>query len=211
MTASSFKVFAFDGLRGLDEAGVLTGESVVRIVPESNSAEDPVWTTRIVSSCMSEEGAVRFPLIVDRRILARVVVATQVHGTPTVVRTDEDTTVSLLEPVTLEVARNTRHTGGLYEAESDIDWRGLTTCVPRQTLGAGVQVALPRGTQLEVLEAAPGSSDWMLAGEQGGGAPEGGVPELKRGVPWFPVVLGVGLLALAGWIILGGSIGEGRS
>jgi hypothetical protein len=234
---SGFRVFAFDGLHGFGQQvevgstpGTLAGGSVIRIVPEFNPLEDPQWITRIVSNCMSEHGVVQFPLAVDRQILARVVINTPVHGAPAsipggseglmqgaVVRTDADTTVALLEPVSLNVVLNTRHTGDLFaNPDSDIDASGLATCVGRQELGVETQVALPRGVRLEVLKAAPESSSWMLPeGTTGGGGGGSGIDPVKPCSEcnraqggyrvWLPVLLGIGLLGLAGWIILNDS------
>lgn len=227
MATGSFKVFTFDGLRGLggtlryvgSKPGVLGAGSVIRLIPEqgpTESWETTLWTTRLVHNCTDEYGTGRIPLVVNRQILMRLVIdQLPVQGspaqgdTPALVRTGEATTVALREPVTLDSIFNTAHTGGLYEYQnSDIDTSQVgEACKGAQTLGVDVQVALPSGVLLEVVEAAPGSSDWLLPKDQS-------PPYLPPGPPgpvtgsgarlWLPVIGALALLWVAGRLIFGG-------
>lgn len=239
----SFKVFAFDGLRGyagdyrdeLAEArargrsgfgaalrsvgsqpGQLTAGSLVRLISEQGPVEDwetTPWTTRVVHNCTGEYGTVQVPLVVNRQVLLRTVIDLPVEGSPAqgldpaFVRPRAYTTVALREPVTLESVYNTAHTGGLFgEYPADIDTATLGEgCKGAQTLGVGVEVALPEGVLLEVVEAASGSTAWLLPKEPVPPVvPEPPSGPSRSGVPtWVPVVGGLGLLLCAGWLIFG--------
>jgi hypothetical protein len=122
MSQGSYKVFAFDGLRGdgttttSSRPGVLGAESVIRVRPG----------TVVYLNDATVGGEVALEVGVP--ISARVIITIPITATDGVIRTSEDTTISLLEPLPV-----------------------MSTPLDHQTVGAGVQLRLPKESLIEVV------------------------------------------------------------
>jgi len=180
-----FTMFAFDGLRGLgtpqpqEQSAKLAGESAVLVLPDPNAR---LYLPQAGASPLEAKA-----YVVDREILAKVIISTDVIGGPGVLRrpgellvvTRGSTTVALGEPVSL-----------LNPISG-----------AREPLGRGVQVVAPAGSRFAVLRASAGSTGFLKPGNGNGNGNNGNGNGSGGRSAWLPALIGISALALTVWLV----------